>query len=175
LDYNGEITTRLFEHLNTRFYRTTAVSKYFTMIYGEISSGGKFRFISAGHPPPLVFSREFGRFVDIDPSHLTSFPPVGLLPTKDDLDEGADALLQSKRGYEVNQIKLLSPGDALLLATDGLVEHGGEGFFPTALETLLQAAIGESAEIICERIRELVLRHGKPEDDLTAVVVKRTN
>ena len=62
LDRYGEITTRLFEHINTRFYRTTAVSKYFTMLYGEILERGRFRFISAGHQPPAVFSREFGRF-----------------------------------------------------------------------------------------------------------------
>ena len=174
LDRYGEITTRIFEHLNTRFYRTTAVSKYFTMLYGEITSGGKFRFISAGHQPPSIFSREFGRFVDIDPDRLTTFPPVGLLPPGDDLDEATDSLLKSKRKYEVSQINLLSPGDALLLATDGLVEHGAEGFFPDAIESLLREAIDESAETICGRIQKLVLQHGKPKDDITAVVVKRT-
>ena len=174
LDRYGEITTRIFEHLNTRFYRTTAVSKYFTMLYGEITSGGKFRFISAGHQPPSIFSREFGRFVDIDPDRLTTFPPVGLLPPGDDLDEATDSLLKSKRKYEVSQINLLSPGDALLLATDGLVEHGAEGFFPDAIESLLREAIDESAETICGRIQKLVLQHGKPKDDITVVVVKRT-
>jgi serine phosphatase RsbU (regulator of sigma subunit) len=59
LDMFGEVTTRLFEHLNTRFYRTTATNKYFTMIYGEISDRGNFRFLSAAHQPPAVFSREF--------------------------------------------------------------------------------------------------------------------
>ena len=174
LDRYGEITTRIFEHLNARFYRTTAVSKYFTMLYGEITSGGKFRFISAGHQPPSIFSREFGRFVDIDPDRLTTFPPVGLLPPGDDLDEATDSLLKSKKKYEVSQINLLSPGDALLLATDGLVEHGGEGFFPGAIESLLREAIDESAETICGRIQKLVLQHGKPGDDITVVVVKRT-
>ena len=65
LDRYGEVTTRIFEHINTRFYRTTAVNKYFTMIYGEISPSGAFRFISAGHQPPAVFSREYGKFVKI--------------------------------------------------------------------------------------------------------------
>jgi len=174
LDRYGEITTRIFEHLNTRFYRTTAVSKYFTMLYGEITSGGKFRFISAGHQPPTIFSREFGRFVDIDPDRLTSFPPVGLLPPGDDLDEATDSLLKGKKAYKVNQINLLSPGDTLLLATDGLIEHGGDEFFPGAIERLLRHSIDETAETICGGIRKLLLEHGKPEDDITAIVVKRT-
>ncbi len=87
LDMYGEISTRLFEHINTRFYRTTAVNKYFTMIYGEIASEGKFRFLSAGHQPPAVFSREFGRFMKISDDRLISFPPVGMLPSSADPDE----------------------------------------------------------------------------------------
>ena len=63
LDMFGEITTRLFEHLNTRFFKTVSVSKYFTMIYGEIRDDGRFRFLTAGHQPPMVFSREFEKFV----------------------------------------------------------------------------------------------------------------
>ncbi len=50
LDRFGEITTKLFEHINQRFYQTTNVRKYLTMIYGEISQEGRFRFISAGTP-----------------------------------------------------------------------------------------------------------------------------
>ncbi len=174
LDRYGEITTRIFEHLNTRFYRTTAVNKYFTMLYGEINVGGKFRFISAGHRPPAIFSQEFGDFVDIDPAHLTSFPPVGMLPTGDDPDEQADGLLAGKKGYEVNQLDLLSPGDLLILSTDGLTEHGGGDFLHDVLTDVLRDAKGEDAAAICRRIERAVLDHGKPEDDITAVVVKRT-
>jgi len=81
LDTFGEITTRLFEHVNTRFFRTTSVNKYFTMLYGEISDRGGFRFLSAGHQPPRVFSREFGRFMTISDDRLVSVPPVGMLPS----------------------------------------------------------------------------------------------
>jgi serine phosphatase RsbU (regulator of sigma subunit) len=175
LDRYGEITTRIFEHLNTRFYRTTAVSKYFTMLYGEITAGGKFRFISAGHQPPAIFSREFGRFVHIDPKRWTSFPPVGLLPPGDDLDEQADDLLAAKKNYEVNQLDLLAPGDLMVLSTDGLAEHGGGNFITDVLEDLLREAADEDADSICRRIEQAVVRLGKPEDDITAVVVKRTD
>ena len=33
LDFNGHITTRLFENLNTRFYKSSSVSKFITLIY----------------------------------------------------------------------------------------------------------------------------------------------
>jgi len=174
LDRYGEITTRIFEHLNTRFYRTTAVSKYFTMLYGEITAGGEFRFISAGHQPPAIFSRKFGRFVDIDPARWTSFPPVGLLPPGDDLDEQADDLLAPKKNYEVNQLNLLAPGDLLVLSTDGLAEHGGGDFITDVLEGLLREAADEDSNSICRLIERAVIRQGKPADDITAVVVKRT-
>jgi len=175
LDRYGEITTRIFEHLNTRFYRTTAVSKYFTMLYGEITAGGKFRFISAGHQPPAIFSREFGRFASIDPALWTSFPPVGLLPPGDDLDEQADDLLAAKKNYQVNQLDLLAPGDLLVLSTDGLAEHGGGDFIKDVLEGLLREAAEEDADSICRRIERAVVSHAKPEDDITVVVVKRTS
>ena len=37
MDHFGTITERLFENLNTRFYNSSSVSKFITMIYGEIS------------------------------------------------------------------------------------------------------------------------------------------
>lgn len=175
LDHNGEITTRLFEHLNTRFFRTTAVNKYFTMLYGEITAGGKFRFISAGHQPPAIFSREFGKFVEVGDDRLVSFPPVGLLPTRGDLDDPVDSFLQGKKDYEVNQLNLLSPGDLLLLSTDGLAEHGGGNFIRDVLEGLLRDIADEDARSICRRIEAAVRSHGKSEDDLSAVVVKRSS
>jgi len=179
LDRWGEITTRLFEHLNTRFYRTTAVNKYFTMIYGEITTDGRFRFISAGHQPPAVFSREFGRFVSIHPERLTSFPPVGMLPpdTEDedaeDEEKVGEPLFQSKKPYEVNEISLLARGDTLLLFTDGFVEHNDGRFYPEVVEELMRTCSDCTSADICDRFRKAILEHGKPEDDISVVVIRR--
>jgi serine phosphatase RsbU (regulator of sigma subunit) len=69
LDHHGEITTRLFEQLNTRVGKASDkrnhaadidLPKFITMLYGEISEKGLFRFINAGHPPPIIFSYQFG-------------------------------------------------------------------------------------------------------------------
>ena len=56
LENEGHVTAKLFEVLNTRFAQSSSVNKFLTMIYGEISNDGTFRFISAGHPKPLIFS-----------------------------------------------------------------------------------------------------------------------
>ena len=53
LDRSGQITRRLFENLNTRFYQSSGTHKYVSMIYGEISEDAKFRFLSAGVPFPV--------------------------------------------------------------------------------------------------------------------------
>ena len=55
LDAFGEITEQLFESLNTRFYNSSSVNKYLTMLYAEITEDARFRFLSAAHPAPLVF------------------------------------------------------------------------------------------------------------------------
>jgi serine phosphatase RsbU (regulator of sigma subunit) len=176
LDLFGEITTRIFEHINTRFYQTGRVNKYFTMIYGEISEGGKFRFISAGHQPPAVFSREFGRFMAISKDRLVSFPPVGMLPSVADPDSRRHPRLDRyKKRYQVNEINLLAVGDILLLHTDGLTEHGSGSYFPAALEPLLAEMTREPAADICRRLRADLLDHAPPRDDISVVVIRKVS
>lgn len=175
LDRYGEVTPRVFEHINMRFYRTTAVNKYFTMIYGEISEGGRFRFISAGHQPPAVFSREYGKFVKISADRLVSFPPVGLLPSGYDPDEAVEPGMHGyKKRYEVNEINLLAAGDTLLLLTDGLAEHDRGRFFPGTVERLLADSTDASAAECCERLRSAILERAAPTDDISVVAIRRT-
>jgi serine phosphatase RsbU (regulator of sigma subunit) len=146
------------------------------MIYGEIASDGKFRFISAGHGPPSVFSREYGHFVKISPDRLVSFTPVGMLPSSDDPDDrvnppGFDRYMKH---YEVNEIDLLAKGDILLLHTDGLTEHAEGDYYPDRLEQLLANAGDASAEDLCAKIREDLLSAAEPEDDISFVVIRKT-
>jgi len=175
LDMFGEITTRIFEHINTRFYRTTATNKYFTMIYGEITDEGQFRFISAGHQPPAIFSREFGRFMPISPDRLVSVPPVGMLPSCADPDDRANPRLYAhKKRFTVNEIDLLAVGDILLLYTDGLTEYADGSYFPERLERLLSQVRDRPAAEISDCIEEDLLRHGEPCDDVSVVVIRKT-
>jgi len=175
LDMFGEITTRVFEHINTRFYKSTAINKYLTMIYGEISDAGKFRFLSAGHQPPAVFSREYGRFVKIAKDRLVSFPPVGMFPSGADPDDQSHPSIGYKKRYEVNEINLLATGDILLLHTDGLTEHAGGDYFPERVERLFAELRDEPAGSICTRLRDDILQAAPPEDDISVVVIRRTS
>ena len=173
LEMFGEITTKLFEHINERFYRTSSINKYLTMIYGEISTRGRFRYLSAGHPPPAVFSREFRRFMPIDKTRKVSSVPVGMLPSGGDPDARRHPSALARKGhYEVNEIDLLARGDILLLYTDGLSEHAGGAYFPEEVERLLATHKDRSAAEICDRLRESLLAAAPPQDDVSVVVVK---
>lgn len=176
LDIMGEISTRLFENLNARFFKSSSVSKFLTLIYGEISYDGKFRFISAGHPIPVVFSRQFDRIVDICPELLTTFPPIGTMPSSDDIDRRImKPPLGFKGQYEVNEINLMGGGDILLLYTDGLSEHsnGSEDYFPGRLEAVLRTVKDLSAREIYGAIRDDLVTFSPPSDDVSFVVIKR--
>jgi serine phosphatase RsbU (regulator of sigma subunit) len=175
LDRFGEITTKLFEHINQRFYRTTSVSKYLTMLYGEISEEGRFRFISAGHPRPRVYSREYGQFVEISERRLVSYPPAGMFPSNTAIDEEVGpGTLGYKQAYTVNEIDLLAEGDVLFLYPDGLSEHAGGEYFAVELEKRLGDLADRSAIEICESLSEELLAYAPAEDDITMVVIKKT-
>ena len=176
LDMVGEISTRLFENLNARFFQSSSVSKFLTLIYGEISYEGTFRFISAGHPIPVVFSRNFDKIVDICPELLTTFPPIGTMPSSDDIDRRImKPPLGFKGQYEVNEINLMGSGDILILYTDGLSEHsdGIHSYFPDRLEGVLRAAKDLSAREIFHAIWDDVVTFSPPTDDVSFVVIKR--
>ncbi len=176
LDAFGRITTKLFENLNNRFFRSSAVGRYLSLLYGEISDSGTFRFISAASPIPVVFSREFDRIVDIAAKSLVTFPPIGLMPSLKDIDRGTvHSPLPPKPGYQLNEISLMAHGDILILFTDGLAEHnnGEEDYFPSQLENRLREFKDHSAGEIYQAIMDDLLRFGPPEDDVSCVIIKR--
>src|SRR5262249_60413152 len=105
LDMFGRITRRLFENLNTRFYKSSGAHKFVSMIYGEISEDARFRFLSAGQPPPAVFSNQHDRFMEVSP---VSFPPIGVLPSLGMIDGAErDSPLGFKDHYTLNDCSLM--------------------------------------------------------------------
>lgn len=175
LDRHGQITRRLFENLNTRFYQSSGTHKYVSLIYGEIAEDATFRFISAGQPFPSIFSSAHDRFMEVSPSQRVSFPPLGMLPSFNVIDRGATTSpLGFKERYEMNQWTLMGRGDILLLHSDGLTEHEGPAgrYFPEALEQRLRGVKHLRAREIFEAIRADVIAFGPPADDVSAVVIK---
>lgn len=148
LQFRGMITNELFEKINIRFYNSSSVNKFITMIYGEISEAGTFRFISAGHPIPMVFSNEYNKLVDVSKGRLVTYPPIGTMPSKVKFDiEKHDAIIGYKERYTINEINLMGQGDILILYTDGLSEHENtdeELYAKTRLEYLLSENKHES-------------------------------
>lgn len=181
LKHHGDVTSGLFEILNTRFFNSSKVYKFITMIYGEIWDDGHFRFVNAGHPPPVVFSSQYDKLVDICFQRVIHFPPIGTLPSKEDVDcSRHSSRLGYKKKYSVNELNLIGQGDILLLYTDGLSEHGEntEGlekpYYPTHLQEILKEVKLQSAQDIFYRIKDDMMNYAKPADDISFVVIKKT-
>jgi serine phosphatase RsbU (regulator of sigma subunit) len=146
------------------------------MIYGEISEDTTFRFLSAAHPPPVVFSNQHNRFMEVSQDFCTSFPPIGTLPSLDVIDRNAtQSVLGFKERYQLNEWKLMGTGDILLLYTDGLLEHsnGQETYFPLFLEAKVREVKHLSAREIFESIKTHLLGFAERTDDISFVIIKR--
>jgi serine phosphatase RsbU (regulator of sigma subunit) len=175
LDMFGRITRRLFENLNTRFYHSSSLNKYVTMIYGEIDEDTTFRFLSAAHPPPVVFSNQHDRFMKVSEDLCTSFPPIGTLPSRDVIDQSrSHSVLGFKERYRLNEWRLMGSGDILMLYTDGLLEHADGAYFPAHLEAKVREVKRQSARDIFDALKAHILGFGVPADDISLVIIKRT-
>lgn len=176
LDRYGEVTTRLFEMLNTRFYESSSLDKFITLIYGEISENGKFRFITAGHPPPLIFSNQYNNFVKLNKGRLLTFPPIGMFPSTADIDKKRHfSNIGYKQKYTVNELNLLGAGDIILLYTDGLSEHQNKNndYFPNQLVKILKTIKHLSARDIFHQLKEDILQFAPQTDDICYIVIKK--
>jgi serine phosphatase RsbU (regulator of sigma subunit) len=177
LDMSGQVTKRLFENLNTRFYQSWAENRFASLIYGEISDDGRFQFLSAASPPPLVFSRRYDRFMEVDQDLCVSFPPLGVVPSRHVTDRNkTSSVLGFKDHYTINQWVLMGEGDILLLHTDGLAEHGqpGDAYCPSYLERTLRDVKDGSAREIFEAVTVDLRNFSSARDDISLVVIKRT-
>ncbi len=174
----GKITTNLFEKINTRFYQSSSVDDFLTMIYGEIFENGKFLFISAGHPDPLVFSNESNQFMEIPKDMIVRYPPIGVLPSRKDIDATKHkSIIGYKKEYQVSNIELIGEGDILLLYSDGLTDlenNKNQFFFPDRLKKILEEKKSLPAKAICAAIREEIYKFNSDrQDDITYVIIKK--
>ncbi|MBW3556847.1 MAG: SpoIIE family protein phosphatase [Actinobacteria bacterium] len=112
---------------------------------------------NAGHPPPLVL-REDGH---VESAGVSGGMPLGLFP---------DACIS-------DQVLTLSPGDAIVLYTDGVIEArapDGLEFGQERLESLLVGCAGRTADGIARRLELAVIDHqaGSTLDDVAVLVVR---
>jgi serine phosphatase RsbU (regulator of sigma subunit) len=174
LDRYGQITRRLFENLNTRFYQSSGTHKYVSVIYGEISEDARFRFLSAGVPFPVVFSNEHNRFMEVSDHLKMSFPPLGMMPSFVIDRRVTTSVLGFKERYEMNEWALMGRGDILLMHTDGLSDHRShdQPYYPGRLEQTLRDVKHLGARDIYEAIKKDMIGFATPSDDISLVVIK---
>jgi serine phosphatase RsbU (regulator of sigma subunit) len=179
LEHKGQVTTTLFEILNTRFYRSSSIDDFLTMIYGEINEQGLFKFISAGHPKPLIFSSKYDRFVQIAEEIVVNYPPIGLMPSPGNFDTiPSKSILGIKEKYTISTLNLMGTGDILLLYTDGLsdmTDSRNQSFLPNILETIFKDIKDKSSRFIFNTVKDYILKNSRTmQDDISFVIVKRT-
>jgi serine phosphatase RsbU (regulator of sigma subunit) len=197
LDEGGKTTPAFFEKINLRLAQSVTARNALgrdtnetsreiaTMLYGEIRPNGHFRFVNFGHPPPLIFSAEFRKFVEIDEDHMVQFPPLGLEIPEDHPDRHKYFSMKVRKGIvnysDVAEITLMSPGDLLFLYSDGVYD-GSDRQDRLLIEKVILDHKNKSAKDICNAVLEHAVKHdeelrqaGEADriDDKTVFIIKR--
>jgi serine phosphatase RsbU (regulator of sigma subunit) len=196
LDRYGKTTPDLFEKLNLRLAHSVTARNALgssleerareiaTMLYGEVRPSGHFRFVNFGHPPPLLFSAEACKFIEVDKDRMVRFLPLGLEVPEDDPDRKRYCSMHfRKRPADYSDIAdtLIKPGDILFLYTDGVYD-GSDEEQRHDLEELMRDHQLLSAKDICNAVLEHAVKiddHSRDTgeqdliDDKTVFIIKR--
>jgi serine phosphatase RsbU (regulator of sigma subunit) len=197
LDQHGKTTPELFERINLRLAQSVTprnalgrteqeyAREIATMLYGEVHPSGNFRFVNFGHPPPLVFSLEWRKFVALDKSRMVQFPPLGVEIPEDNPDRKKYFSMQFRQervnSTDLAELTLMSPGDILLLHTDGVYD-GSDVEERRQLEAVMLEHCLQPAKDICNALLEYAVKKdehlrqiGEPDriDDKTVFIIKR--
>ncbi len=147
---------RTVEKLNHIIHRSRLTTKFVSLFYGELETGGILIYCNAGHNFPFVLH---GKRVE----YLVTTGPV-LGPTPD--------------ATYVRGFTKLEPGDLLCMYSDGIVEaHDARDreFGMNRLLRLVRANRERPAQEIVQEVLAAVAKWGRErEDDRTMVIVKAT-
>jgi serine phosphatase RsbU (regulator of sigma subunit) len=197
LDRWGKTTPELFDRINLRLALSVtarnalgriekeSAQEIATMLYGEVRPYGHIRFVNFGHPPPLVFSAEYRKFMEIDKSRMVQFLPLGLQIAEDDPDRNRYFSLESRekraKSSEVGELTLMSPGDILFLYSDGVYD-GSDKEARRQLEGVMREHNLLPAKDICNAFLDYAVKRddrlrkiGEEDriDDKTVFIIKR--
>ncbi len=151
--------SRTIERLNAIINRSKLASKFVSLFVAELETNGNLIYVNAGHVPPFVLHHG-GRieYLRVGGAVLGPFPDATYL-----------------RGFAQ-----LSPGDVLVLYTDGITEcrhhRSGEEFGLPRLQTLVKRHAALPAVELAQTIFHAVSSFAgssSPVDDQTIVVVRR--
>ncbi len=197
LDHHGKTTPELFEEINVRLAHSVTARNALgtsardnareiaTMLYGEVHPYGYFRFVNFGHPPPLVFSAQYRKFMAIDKSRMVQFLALGLQIPEDHPDRKRYFSMQFRQraagSSDVAEITLMGPGDILFLYTDGVYD-GSDDELRQQLELVMSEHCQLAAKDICAALLDCALQQddrlresGEEDriDDKTVFIIKR--
>jgi serine phosphatase RsbU (regulator of sigma subunit) len=198
LDRHGKTTPELFENINLRLAQSVTARNALgitekenareiaTMLYGEVHPRGHFRFVNFGHPPPLVFSAEYQKFMKMDEGHMVQFLALGLQIPADHPDRTKYYSMKLRQrelnSSDIAEITLMSPGDIVVLYTDGVYD-GSDKVVREQLEAVLREHYRQPAKNICNALLDYALkqdhhlRQNGDEaliDDKTVFIIKRS-
>ncbi len=155
---NNFAISTILAKVNLLLWETTDENRFVTAFYGVFDEQQRIlTYSNAGHNPPLLLR------------------PNGVLER---LETGGMVLGAFKDSRYVEERVTLSPGDIVLLYTDGLTDSldgEGESLETEGVERLLRQYSDCSAEAIADAMVDQTTRHsssGTPEDDSTLVVIK---
>jgi serine phosphatase RsbU (regulator of sigma subunit) len=144
------------ERLNKVIHRSTLVTRFVSLFYGEIERNGNFIYCNAGHPPALHY--QDGRFRELDQGGLVL---------------GPDPEARYERGYA-----RVRPSDVIVIYSDGITEATGPDDQDFGLERL-QRVVADNAALPARALTDLIFqkveafsRRSRPRDDQTVVVVR---
>lgn len=145
---------RTLQKLNQIIHQSRLTTKFVSLFYGELETGGTFIYTNAGHPPPFLLHGSRSMFLDRGGAVLG--PTPGATYT---------------RGYVS-----VDPGDVLCLYSDGVIEavdRRGREFGIGRLQRMVREHRERTAEEICRLVLDRVCNWGPGEqDDRTIVIVK---
>jgi serine phosphatase RsbU (regulator of sigma subunit) len=198
LDRYGRTTPMMFENINLRLAQSVTARNALgtnekenareiaTMLYGEVHPYGYFRFVNYGHPPPLVFSAKYNKFMKLNKDDMVQFLPLGLQLPEDHPDRKRYFSMEFRHrmahSSDVSELTLMGIGDILFLYTDGVYD-GTDEQDQRQLEEVVREHSTQSAKDICNAVLKYAVaqddvhrRNGEADfiDDKTAFIIKRT-
>jgi len=172
LDRNGRTTTDLIEKINLRLAQSVtarnalglsadASREIATMLYGEINTDGDFRFANFGHPPPLVFSAAYDKFVELERDRMVQFLALGLEIPEENPDRSKYVSIKLRKrqidSSDIAEITLMGKGDILFLYTDGVYD-GFDEQERNEIEQIIRDLKQRPVKEICNAILDYALK-----------------
>lgn len=148
----------LADSLNLLIHQFSGPEQFITTVFGLFECHSKiFRYINAGHPPPLIVKKD-GQIIRLTDADLV----IGIMP-----------------GYKFTPLETsLEAGDILCLYSDGIIEAfgaAGEEFGEERMAKVLVEHRADEIPVICTKMIEDISSFRKnvtQSDDITMVILR---